>query len=90
MSTISNPSAKTLLEFANLQVASEAFLVPLNSTPGSHVKPNFNLENEIKILTDGNKHSTMFTPTMAEDFVGKWKVVDHISNTKTGFSGTLF
>ncbi len=91
MTTIDKPNAQTLLEFANLQVASEAFLLPLETAsenPKEHI-PTGNILEEIK-LTEGNKHSTKFTPTMAEDFVGKWKVVDHISNTKTGFSGTLF
>ncbi len=91
MTTIDKPNAQILLEFANLQVASEAFLLPLETAsenPKEHI-PTGNILEEIK-LTEGNKHSTMFTPTMAEDFVGKWKVVDHISNTKTGFSGTLF
>ncbi len=89
MSTISNPSAKILLEFANLQVASEAFLEDIASPAGTRTGP-INLRDSIPILIEGNKHSTKFTPTMAEDFVDKWKVVDHISNTKTGFSGTLF
>ncbi len=84
------PNAQTLLEFANLQVASEAFLVELDAEPATHIDSSFNLKDEIQTLINGNNHSTKFTQTMAEDFVDKWKVVDHISNTKTGFSGTLF
>ncbi|MBL0207396.1 MAG: hypothetical protein IPP84_05305 [Propionivibrio sp.] len=42
------------------------------------------------ILTTGNRHASKFTPTEAEKFVGQWEVVEHLSDTSTGFSGTLF
>ncbi len=91
MSTISNINAQTILEFANLQVASEAFLAKLESTPGKRTgEIDLQKAENTDLLTEGNKHSTKFPPSMVDDFVEKWKVVDHISNTKTGFSGTLF
>ncbi len=43
MTTITNPNAQTLLEFANLQVAAEAFLVPLDSEPNTHTESGFDL-----------------------------------------------
>jgi hypothetical protein len=38
----------------------------------------------------GSTHSSRFTPVQADEFVKDWTVVEHISNTSTGFSGTLF
>ena len=38
----------------------------------------------------GNEHASRFTPTEAEKFKGQWVVKDHLSNTTTGFNGTLF
>ncbi len=87
------PNAQTLLEFANLQVASEAFLsskVPTEKKPPGFRTGKINLTKELNLLTVGNEHATKFTETMAKDFGDKWDVVDHIANTKTGFSGTLF
>ncbi|WP_294260892.1 calcium-binding protein [Propionivibrio sp.] len=42
------------------------------------------------VLTSGNEHASRFTATEAAAFVAQWEVVDHLSNTTTGFSGTLF
>ncbi len=42
-------------------------------------------------LIDGNRRSSKFTPVQAQQFVDDgWTIVDHKSNTTTGFSGTLF
>ena len=38
-----------------------------------------------EILTYGNRFATRFTPNEAEKFAQEWTVVDHLSNTKTGF-----
>ncbi|MFY8041628.1 MAG: hypothetical protein ACOVOD_01760, partial [Rhodoferax sp.] len=66
----------TYLKYANLQMAAEAFL----DSPDSYEKQ----------LTTGNKRSSKFTETQAKEFKDDWTVVEHISNTATGFSGTLF
>ena len=78
----------TYLEFSNLQIASEAFI------GGSQLeKPGIIISNNRFIkenLIDGNKHTSKFTETAADEFMQHWQVVEHITNTKTGFSGTLF
>ncbi|MBW8830729.1 MAG: hypothetical protein JF606_15120 [Burkholderiales bacterium] len=67
----------TYLKYANLQMAAEAFL----DDPESYFKQ----------LTSGNNHSSKFTDIQAQQFIDDgWTVVEHKSNTSTGFSGTLF
>ena len=80
------------LEFCNLQVASEAFLVPKESLSGTKLNIDSTLKDgELKkLLVVGNDHSSKFTNVQADDFVSKWEVVAHQGNTGTGFSGTLF
>ena len=71
----------TYLQYANLQMAAEAFLT----------NPNGTLKSDIpKALTDGNGHASKFTATAAADFLKQWTVVDQCANSNTGFSGTLF
>lgn len=77
------------LKYANLQMAAEVFfgLQPdLDPDPGQ----TYSGLIAVSHLTVGNKHSSKFTNTLAGDFVQQWEVVQHISNTETGFSGTLF
>ena len=94
MSTENNIAYKndisTYLEFANLQIASEAF-------SGGTRGETFQVPNGKKItsfslsdLINGNFHSSKFSKTLTGEFVKRWKVVRHIGNTGTGFSGTLF
>jgi hypothetical protein len=71
----------TYLKYANLQMASEALL---------DTSLQFGLE---KALTNGNNRSSKFTTTQATEFVNAtdgWTVVEHLGNTTSGFSGTLF
>jgi hypothetical protein len=83
----------TYLKFVNLQMAAEALFEfnPAagnpNSSPGAtssyaSIQPQF--------LTSGNNRSSKFTDVQAAEFVQLWEVVEHKSNTSTGFSGTLF
>ncbi|AMM23271.1 hypothetical protein AX767_01930 [Variovorax sp. PAMC 28711] len=45
----------------------------------------------VDVLTNGNERSSRFTETQAQAFIDEgWTVVEHKSNTSTGFSGTLF
>jgi len=78
----------TYLEFSNLQIASEAFIGKSQSKdPGTIISGKyFERDNLIK----GNGHTSKFTETAADEFMQHWRVVEHITNTKTGFSGTLF
>ena len=82
--------AATLLEFASLQMASEALYDLQNDIPNgiSHNKTGNLIE--LDYLTGGNKHASKFTKTQAEEFMGNWEIVSHLPNTATGFSGTLF
>ncbi|MFY7942374.1 MAG: hemolysin-type protein, partial [Burkholderiaceae bacterium] len=76
----------TTLKYANLQMAAEALFVPNGQKPETTFSGNI----EESTLTIGNKHASVFTTTQATQFAKDWEVVEHISNTKTGFSGTLF
>ena len=66
-------------KFAGLQIAAEAFLEGASSQAELFDK-----------LTEGNGHSSRFTPLAAKKFILDWEVVEHLANTSTGFSGTLF
>ncbi len=73
---------KTYLKYANLQMASEALLdrFPVSIVQGLK-----------QALEFGNNRSSKFTQAQADQFVADgWTVVEHKSNTATGFSGTLF
>jgi len=92
------PTIADTLKFANLQMAAEA-LFNFNATPpGTVLTPGAKLDNPLElstkrftdILTDGNLHASKLTSTEAAKFAAQWRVVEHISNTTTGFSGTLF
>ncbi len=91
------PTLADYLKYANLQMAAEA-LFDFNATKqGANLKPGEHLDTSAgpvaideKWLTTGNLHTNKFTKTEAEKFSSEWVVVEHISNTTTGFSGTLF
>jgi hypothetical protein len=86
------PTIAEYLKFANLQMAAES-LFGFNATPpGTNLTPGAtsNLPLDPLRLEQGNLHASKFTATEATKFVEQWKVVEHISNTPTGFSGTLF
>ena len=95
-------SSTELLTYANLQIAAEALYGQLKSTAGN---PNtlmsdkdiddinkdlFKENSDEGYLTQGNNHSSKFSQTQAKEFIKDWQVVQHMNNTKTGFSGTLF
>lgn len=79
----------TYLKYANLQMAAEA-LYRLRPDDDPAPDQTFSGLVDPKILTDGNEHASKFTETLAADFIQQWEVVEHLSNTATGFSGTLF
>ena len=76
----------TYLKYANVQMAAEALYDRQNQPP----ETKFSGTISEKFLTDGNNRASRFTATQAAEFSKDWTVVEHISNTKTGFSGTLF
>ena len=92
------PSLPRLLDYARVQMAAEALYgydcreqdgtgTGKLLSPGAP-KSNFAIETEW--LTDGNGHASRFTAEDAAKFAAEWKVVEHKSNTGSGFSGTLF
>lgn len=86
------PTIAETLKYANLQMAAEALYgfdatVTPFQTPGEKLS---GIPLTIENLTTGNRHASKFTPTEAEKFVTQYEVVEHLSDTSTGFSGTLF
>ncbi len=81
------PSSTTILKYANIQMASEALILAATAAPGSIA---VNRELSVAVLTTGNNRASRFTTSAATEFAAEWTVVEHISNTQTGFSGTLF
>lgn len=85
------PTIAETLKYANLQMAAEALYgFDANATPNQQPGALFTNPITATILTTGNRHASKFTQTEAEKFVAQYEVVEHISDTKTGFSGTLF
>lgn len=83
------PTTTTMLKYANLQMASEVLIERQLASPGATFFGSL-AGDKLKILTDGNTRASRFTETQASEFARDWSVVEHISNTETGFSGTLF
>jgi hypothetical protein len=79
----------TYLKYANVQMAAEALFNQQGNAPGSTFSGPITDAN-IGILTLGNNRTSRFTAIQADEFSKDWSVVEHISNTPTGFSGTLF
>jgi len=88
---MANGQLNRLLDFANMQMAAEAFL-----SQSVDDTPNRPPESELRTrLEDGNTHTSKFMPAQAEQFVAQYEVLTQYRNDsllpgKTGFSGTLF
>ncbi|MEC5387914.1 hypothetical protein VVD49_19430 [Uliginosibacterium sp. H3] len=80
------------LKYANLQMAAEALYDSDATVPGVVLMPGKPFAGSIdpKVLMTGNEHTSKFTEVGAKEFSDLWEVVEHKSNTTTGFSGTLF
>lgn len=77
-------SAANGLEYARLQLAAEAFLLG----PDGNVFPS---ETQLaSALMAGNLHSSLLARQDASELLKRWSVVEQASNTRTGFSATLF
>ena len=80
-----------LLEFANMQMAAEAFL-----SMAGDLTPNIPPPQDIKgRLELGNTRTNTFTPVQAQQFTEQFKVLTQYRNDPlklgdTGFSATLF
>ena len=91
---MSTKTVSDFLEFANLQIAAEAFYELIKSPANWQTEDYGNIKygNLIQknLLIDGNEHASKFTETLAQEFMGKWEMLAHIANTGAGFSGSLF
>ena len=79
----------TYLKYANLQMAAESLFGVTNATTVGDISTTM----DAGTLTKGNTRSSKFTVELAKQFTDPttgWTVVEHKSNTATGFSGTLF
>ena len=88
---MTTPTISKLLDYVRVQMAAEALYTydarkTSNLTPGA-VLSDTGIDQEW--LTTGNGHTSIFTPTDAQKFAAEWTVVEHKSNTDSGFSGTL-
>jgi hypothetical protein len=81
---------ETYLKYANLQMAAESLFGVLPTDVAGLVRGAGSMT--ATTLTDGNNRSSKFTEAQAKQLLDddKWTVVEHKSNTATGFSGTLF
>ena len=85
---MANNQINKLLEFANMQMAAEAFLIRGDepAVPAGEV---------VRRLVQGNTHASAFTQVQAEQFTTQYEVVtqyrnDPLESGGTGFSATLF
>ena len=76
----------TYLKFANLQMAAESLFGVVQGASAGQTSQTM----DVSSLILGNNRSSKFTNIQATEFAANWRVVEHISNTPTGFSGTLF
>lgn len=77
----------TYLKFAHIQMAAEALY---GKRPESGSGVTFSGVINKDVLIAGNNRPSIFPDTLAAEFVTQWEVVEHVANTSTGFSGTLF
>jgi len=89
---MANNQLKRLLEFANMQMAAEAFLVQLGQGIDGQVPSDDIIAAR---LVQGNRHASRFTPVQATQFLSEYEVLAQYRNDPTlagqsGFSGTLF
>ncbi len=70
------------LQFANAQMAAEAFLV-------DGLGKLLSLDDQKPALVAGNRHTSRFSETQANTFLKNWTILSQQANTTTGFSGTL-
>lgn len=75
------PSAATLLEFANLQVAAESLYGLQKSEPNwqDNLIKNYTIESNN--LIQGNNRTSKFTETETNDFVQNWEIVCRVRIT---------
>lgn len=84
--SINQPNAATLLEFANVQIAAEA-LYGLGQPSEFFSSEGLSDETYKEFLTQGNNRTSKFTETQAKEFVQNWEIVSHTANNGHGLFG---
>lgn len=79
-----------ILAYANIQMAAEALYGLASEQPEETFSGELLIQERQEFLTDGNERVSRFTALQATEFAQIWEVVEHTSNSTTGFSGTLF
>lgn len=81
--------ASTCWKYANLQMAAESLFGVLVTDASGTLRGSGSMTPGSLML--GNNRTSSFPEILAKQFIDAgWTVVEHISNTPTGFSGTLF
>ncbi len=88
---MANNQINKLLEFANMQMAAEAFIVRAGQGSSAPIPSDDVVRAR---LVDGNTHASRFTQVQAEQFTAKYEVLTQYRNDPlkpgdTGFSATL-
>ena len=87
-------SATNLLKYIQVQLAAETLFGydanESNQEPGIPTNTSGLDVFTETMLKNGNQHASKFNAFDAKTFAEQWKVIDHLPNTKSGFSGTLF
>ena len=88
---MANNQINQFLEFANMQMAAEAFLL----REGESGIGSVSAEQLIARLELGNTHASHFTPVQADQLTQDYRVLTHfrydpLKPGETGFSATLF
>jgi hypothetical protein len=79
-------NTQRMLKLAQVQMAAEALYGLKEAAPGSVISGAI----APGALITGNDRASKFTLDAASEFSQNWSIVEHISNTGTGVSGTLF
>ncbi len=88
-----NINTEDLLKYASLQMASEAVygFIPSEAAPADPLAGSSLNNMDVTNLVKGNLRNSLFTSTAAADLIASgWQIKEHLANTATGFSGTLF
>src|SRR5882672_10008703 len=89
---------QTWYDFVLQQVAAESYLdqIGINGNDATRVlmsgsnNPTYPQNNNMPLPTDPILlGATRMTATQADDFLTRYRIVSHLPNTATGFSGTL-
>ena len=82
-------NVSTWLQFATQQMAAESYLDGINLSSSNEVEDRLLLGNNHPLLDPSLSGKTRFTNILADQFLGRYQILDHHANDATGFSATL-